>query len=254
MFAIIYTAVETYNLNCAYNIIYLKFFVVYNQLKVYHPTLLKKVELIETIFTDFTEETFNDLKKTSKLLKIKLNSETISSANTGSYREKLIITTTNKTGDQASAFSSATKLESSLTNEGSIFKRYSNKSLNKDMVKNDGLQAEKSGVNSVLNKVIAGYKEKVKIRKDDGFIQAHSKDDPNNFINDKDINYNLSETNIFCAVKEYRKTVEEFFNSLIINLKKIHLFEEGQILKMPGPVGMPLYNHHVIFTGKLISI
>jgi len=69
-------------------------------------------------------------------------------------------------------------------------------------------------------------------------------------------NFEIYKTNIFCAVKEYRKTVEEFFNSLIINLKKIHLFEEGQILKMPGfeVIGMPLYNHHVIFTGKLISI
>jgi len=68
--------------------------------------------------------------------------------------------------------------------------------------------------------------------------------------------FEIYKTNIFCAVKEYRKTVEEFFNSLKINLKKIHTFEEGQILIMPGfkVIGLPLYNHHVIFTGMLISI
>ncbi len=64
--------------------------------------------------------------------------------------------------------------------------------------------------------------------------------------------FEIYKTNIFCAVKEYRKTVEEFFNWLKINLKKIHLFEEGQILRMPGLklIGLPIYNHHVILTGK----
>ncbi len=69
-------------------------------------------------------------------------------------------------------------------------------------------------------------------------------------------NVEIYKTNIFCAIKEYRKTVEEFFNSLKTNLKKTHTFEEGQILKMPGfkVIGLPLYNHHVIFSGKIISI
>jgi len=41
----------------------MKFLVIYNQLKVYHMSLIKKIELIEEIFTDFTEEEFNEFKK-----------------------------------------------------------------------------------------------------------------------------------------------------------------------------------------------
>ena len=64
--------------------------------------------------------------------------------------------------------------------------------------------------------------------------------------------FEIYKTNVFSAIKEHRKTFVEFFNSLKDNLKKMHTFEVGQILKMPGLklIGMPLYNHHVIFSGN----
>ena len=64
--------------------------------------------------------------------------------------------------------------------------------------------------------------------------------------------FEIYKTNVFSAIKEHRKTFLEFFNSLKDNLKRMHTFEVGQILKMPGfkLIGMPLYNHHVIFSGN----
>ena len=64
--------------------------------------------------------------------------------------------------------------------------------------------------------------------------------------------FEIYKTNIFVAIKEHRKKIEDFFNSLKKNLKKMHTFEVGQILKLPGLelIGMPIYNHHVIFSGN----
>jgi len=59
-------------------------------------------------------------------------------------------------------------------------------------------------------------------------------------------------TNLFTAIQEHQKTVEEFFNVLKVNLKKINTFEEGSILRMSGfkLIGLPIYQHHVIFSGN----
>ena len=59
-------------------------------------------------------------------------------------------------------------------------------------------------------------------------------------------------TNLFTAIQEHQKTVEEFFNVLKVNLKKINTFEEGSILRMSGfkLIGLPIYQHQVIFSGN----
>ena len=64
-------------------------------------------------------------------------------------------------------------------------------------------------------------------------------------------NFEIYKTSILLTPKQVGKTTQEFFNFLILNLKKMHTFSEGDILKMKGSQLMKytLYNHHVIFSG-----
>lgn len=77
--ALIYSCYEAIRLYFFNKQIFLQFFTIYNQIKVYHSTLIKKFELIEEIFNDYTEELINETKKNSKLLRLKLRSETFGS-------------------------------------------------------------------------------------------------------------------------------------------------------------------------------
>jgi len=56
-------------------------------------------------------------------------------------------------------------------------------------------------------------------------------------------------TNIFLATKVHRKKIEDFFLLFEKEFEKMQTFEVGLILKLPGLelIGMPIYNHHVIF-------
>ncbi len=64
-------------------------------------------------------------------------------------------------------------------------------------------------------------------------------------------NFEIYKTNILLTPKQMGKTTEQYFDFLILNLKKMHTFTEGDILKMEGLQLMKytLYNHHAIFSG-----
>jgi len=64
-------------------------------------------------------------------------------------------------------------------------------------------------------------------------------------------NYEIYKTNIFSASKVYGKSINELFKYIYINLKKIHTFSEGDILKMEGLklMNLAIYHHHAIFSG-----
>ena len=47
-------------------------------------------------------------------------------------------------------------------------------------------------------------------------------------------NFEIYKTNILTTPKRIGKTTEEYFKFLILNLKKMHTFAEGDILKMEG--------------------
>jgi hypothetical protein len=199
VFGIVYIAVETYILNSAHNQIYMKFFVVYNQLKLYHSILIKKVDLIEEIFTDFTEEALNNLKRNRKLLKIKLYSETI--RGTGDMQEKKVIA--GKTGENRDN-------SDSISNENGYFKGYSimskgafeNSLNNSPFVSNSGgnymLKPNKK-VNSILFKVLSSYKEKVKNRNALKYMPSP-----------KNSNNNLNESKIKKVISLSSKNVLDF--------------------------------------------
>lgn len=63
--------------------------------------------------------------------------------------------------------------------------------------------------------------------------------------------YEIYKTNIISTPKKFKKTLEELFKILVINLNKMAKFSEGDILKMEGSslLQNTIYNHFVILTG-----
>ena len=68
--------------------------------------------------------------------------------------------------------------------------------------------------------------------------------------------YEIYKTNILITPKLLKKTTKELIKFLVINLKKMPLFSEGDILKMEGPMLLQftIYNHFVIFSGIFIFL
>jgi len=64
-------------------------------------------------------------------------------------------------------------------------------------------------------------------------------------------NFEIYKTNIYDATILYGKTLSQYFDFLVLNLKKCCTFVEGDILSMEGSKFMQhtIYNHHVIFSG-----
>jgi len=68
--------------------------------------------------------------------------------------------------------------------------------------------------------------------------------------------YEIYKSNILMTPQKLQKTTREFFKFLIYNLKKMHTFTEGDILKMEGPLILKytLYHHYVIFSGIYLHL
>jgi len=65
-------------------------------------------------------------------------------------------------------------------------------------------------------------------------------------------NFEIYKTNIYDTTKLYGKTLSQYFDFLVLNLKKFCVFVEGDILRMEGLKFMQhtIYNHQVIFSGQ----
>jgi hypothetical protein len=63
--------------------------------------------------------------------------------------------------------------------------------------------------------------------------------------------FEVYKTNIISTPMKLKKSPEDLFKFLIINLKKMIRFSVGDILKMAGPsiLKNTLYNHFVVFSG-----
>jgi hypothetical protein len=66
--------------------------------------------------------------------------------------------------------------------------------------------------------------------------------------------FEIYKTNILITPKQLKKTTKDLFKFLVINLKKIQAFSEGDILKMEGRslLQYTLYNHFVIYSGIFV--
>jgi len=66
--------------------------------------------------------------------------------------------------------------------------------------------------------------------------------------------FEIYKTYILITPKQLKKTTKDLFNFLVINLKKIQTFSEGDILKMEGRslLQYTLYNHFVIYSGIFV--
>lgn len=98
VFALIYVAYETIQLYKLSNALYTQYFVIYNKIKVFHLSLINKIDLIIDIFNDFTEDAINEIKKNSKLILLK-QSESYGFKNNDSSEIKILKKYGNKDND-----------------------------------------------------------------------------------------------------------------------------------------------------------